>query len=100
MEARTGGDGFGSVHDSPARQATLAGSCPSEIRLVRPRHFGVLSRVPLDVFGANRFHPVGGTAPISHGRGPRRREDAFILDRELELQVLARIARAPDPQGD
>src|SRR6516162_6594623 len=30
-------------------------------------------------------------APISHGRGPRRREGAFIVDRELELQVRAPV---------
>src|ERR1700682_6274021 len=64
----------------------------SEIRLVRPRHCGVLSRVPPDVFGANRFRPVAAAAPISHGRGPRRREGALIVDRELELQVLAPVA--------
>ena len=45
----------------------------------------------MDVFGANRFRPVGAAAPISHGRGPRRREGALIVDRELELQVLAGV---------
>src|SRR5580704_13915105 len=75
---------------------------PSEVRFVRPRHIGVLSRVPLDVFGASLFLPVGGAASatsVSHGRGPRRREDGFILDRELELQVLAPIVRL-HRQGD
>src|SRR6266851_7472898 len=32
---------------------------PSEVRFVRQRHIGVLSRVPLDVFGASHFRPVG-----------------------------------------
>src|SRR5258708_35446043 len=79
----------------------------SEIWFVRPRHVGVLARVPLDVFGASLFRPVGGvtsttstsTTSISHGRGPRRREDAFVLDREPELQVLAPIFRV-HPLGD
>ena len=64
---------------------------PSEIRLVRPRHRGIFSRVPFDVFRANRFRPAAEAAPISHGRGPRRREGAFIVDRELELQVRAPV---------
>src|SRR5712671_2891972 len=64
----------------------------SEIRLVRLRDGGVFSREPLDVFGANRFRPAAEPAPISHGRGPRRRKGACILDRELELQVLAPVA--------
>src|ERR1700674_2415993 len=75
-------------------------SLPSEIRFVRPRYFGVLSRIPLDVFGANLLHPVGGAKSISHGRGPRRREDPFILDSELELQVLASMVRVPHPLSD
>src|SRR5215467_864380 len=78
-------------------------SGPSEIRSVRPRHVGVLSRVPLDVFGASLFHPAGGviaTASISHGRGPWRREHALILDRELKLQVLALMVRVSHPRAD
>src|SRR5207302_1432725 len=35
-------------------------SRPSEVRLVRLRHVGVLSRVPQDVFGASLLRPVGG----------------------------------------
>jgi hypothetical protein len=66
----------------------LLSACPSEVRCVSPRHIGVLFRVPLDVFGANLFPPfiVLVANWISHGRGPRRREDAFILNRESELQ--------------
>jgi hypothetical protein len=67
------------------------GKICSEIRLVRPRRCGVLSRVPMDVFGANGFRPVAAAAPISHDRGPRRREGAFIVDRKMELQVPAPV---------
>src|SRR5215469_8339490 len=80
----------------PQYGSTLSSiSRPSEVRFVCPRHIGVLSRVPLDVFGANMFFPFLGTLErstrysISHGRGPRRREDAFILNRESELEELA-----------
>ena len=69
----------------------------SEIRLVCPWHLGVFSRVPLAAFSTNQFHPAGGIAHIRQGCGPWRREDAFILDRELELQVFGRIVRVPDP---
>src|SRR5215468_5475558 len=68
----------------------------SEIRLVRARHRGIPSRVSR-IFGADIFTSASSApiayrrAPISYGRRPRRRKDAFILDRELELQVLAPI---------
>src|SRR5271163_1634742 len=75
-------------------------SRPSEIWLIRPWHVGVLSRVPLNVFGANLFRPVVGAQSISHGRGPRHREDALILDGELELQVFAPMVRVPHPLSD
>src|SRR5260370_38638275 len=74
-----------------------------EIETDSARRVGVTTRVPQEVFGASLFHPVGGvtaTASISHGRGPRRREHALILDRELELQVLAPIVRGPHALGD
>jgi hypothetical protein len=54
----------------------------SEIRLVRPRHLSFFSRVPLHVFSTNHFRPPVRIAHIRHGCCPRRREDAFILDRE------------------
>src|SRR5713226_4157512 len=46
------------------------------------------------IFGADIFPSAPITcrwAPIGYGRRPRRRKDAFILDRECELQVLAPI---------
>ena len=49
------------------------------------------------MFSAHTFsaHAAGSPPLISHGRGPRRREDAFILDGEFELQVLARVFGSP-----
>src|SRR5271168_3058682 len=79
------------------RLGQLPVSRPSEIRLIRPWHVGVLSRVPLNVFGANLFRPVVGAQSISHGRGPRHREGALILDGELELQIFAPMVRVPHP---
>jgi hypothetical protein len=66
-----------------------------EIRFVRGRHRGVLSGVPLDVLGAGIFRPLGhqrsqGT-PVCHRRRPWHGENAFILDRKLELQPLALV---------
>ena len=63
----------------------------------RLRYCGAPARVPLDVLSTNIFHPAVEIAHIRHGCAPRRREDAVIVDGELELQVLARI-RVPDPQ--
>src|SRR5260370_1028875 len=51
-------------------------------------------------FPRKRLPPSRRGAPVSHRRGPRRREDAFVLDHELELQILAPIVRVPDPLGD
>src|SRR5205814_8016435 len=68
----------------------------SEIRLDRSRHRGLPSGVSrifgADIFGSARSALIAHRwAPISYGRRPRRRKDAFILDREFELQVLAPI---------
>src|SRR6516162_4594083 len=73
---------------------------PSEIRVVRSRNRGSFSWEPLGVFGANMFGPFNQRAAIRYGRRPRHRKGAFILHRELELQVLATIARVPGSQGD
>src|SRR6516162_8828624 len=93
----------GREHIGPSRVRGLVqtqSTCDLEIRLVRPRDGGFLSREPLGVFGANRFGPVVGAAPIGHGRGPRRLEHACVFDRELELQELARMFRVPDSWRD
>ena len=70
----------------------------SEVRFVRFRNRRFGSWEPLGVFGANKFVPFDERAAIRYGRGPGRSEDAFILDRELKLQVLALIVRAPGSQ--
>jgi hypothetical protein len=72
----------------------------SEIRFVRSRDRGFGSREPLGVFGANMFRPFNQREAIRYGRRPGHRKGAFILDRELELQVLAPIAFVPGPPGD
>src|SRR5208337_3936323 len=70
----------------------LFGSYASEIRLVRTRDGAVLSGVVfMRVFGASDLQPLAQRAPISYDRRPRHREDAFILDREFELQPLTLI---------
>ena len=63
-----------------------------EIRLVRRRDRGLRSpAVELErVFGADMFLPFAQRPRISDGRGPRHGEDAVILHRECQLQVLAR----------
>jgi hypothetical protein len=67
----------------------------SEVRLVRSRNLRVLFGVVfMRVFGADRFGPFAQRAqwaPISYGCRPGHREDAVILDRELELQPLALV---------
>ena len=45
----------------------------------------------MPVFGADMFRPIAQGAPPSYGRRPGHREDAFILDGELELQPLALV---------
>jgi len=63
----------------------------SEIRLIRGRHRGSPScyRQFPRVLGTHNFAPCFDPAPVRYGRRPGHREDAFILDRESELQVLA-----------
>jgi hypothetical protein len=72
----------------------------SEIRFVRSRDRGFGSREPLGVFGANMFRPFNQREAIRYGRRPGHRKGAFILDRELELQVLAPIAFVSGSRGD
>src|ERR1700730_13506776 len=67
----------------------------SEIRLVRSRHRGLPARGSR-IFRADKFTPRYASsshrwAPISEGRRPRHCKNAFILDREFELQVLPPI---------
>jgi hypothetical protein len=58
----------------------------SEIRLVSSRYCGVFfGAVFMRVFGADALRPVAEYAPIGFGRRPSGCEDAFVLDRKLEL---------------
>src|SRR6266700_3915512 len=73
---------------------------PSEIWLIRNRDLSVLfGAVFIRVFGADTFRPGTRGAPIRYGRRPRRRENSFILDSELELQVPALIIRVERQPG-
>src|SRR4051812_33266949 len=75
---------------------------PSKVRFVRARHVGLFSRVPSAVFGAHIFGPVQGAVSIPsicHRRGPLSGEDVLVLDRELELQILAGSVRKRRPRG-
>ena len=62
----------------------------SEIRLVRSRDVRLAAEFEA-VFRADRFRPRDFAAHISQRRGPGRREDVFIVDRDMDLQVLAAI---------
>src|SRR5262249_51126108 len=64
----------------------------SKIRLVRRRNRSVFSGVVfMGVLGADNFRPFNRRRQISHGGRPGHCEDAFILDRELELKPLAPV---------
>ena len=58
----------------------------SQIRLVSSRDCGVFfGAVFMRVFSTDILGPVAEDATIGFGRGPSGCEDAFVLDRELEL---------------
>src|SRR5580692_2104661 len=64
----------------------------SEIRLASSRDLRVLVGIVfMPVFGADNLPPFRGIERIGYGRGPRRREGALILDREMDLQVVAGV---------
>jgi len=46
---------------------------------------------PSVVLGTDHFPPCLGSAAVSDGRRPGHREDAFVFDSELQLQVLAPV---------
>src|SRR5882757_2134082 len=65
---------------------------PSKIRLVRMRKVCTLIVMKCKpAFGAHHFRPFITVAQIDHDRGPGRGEGAFVLDREMDLQVLVLI---------
>ena len=87
--AQTGGrEDF---HCSCSRRWSTWAPLDSEVRLCSPRHRGDLAGGFIDVFGADQVRPSAHGGPISDGRRPRHGEDAFILDREMELQHLAPV---------
>ena len=52
----------------------------------------------MNIFSANGFPGLGQRrAPVRYRRRPGSREDAFILDRELELQSFALVGRIGYP---
>lgn len=60
----------------------------SKIRLVRCWDRCFLSGIVfMRVLGADNFRPAARGAQISYGGRPGHREDAFILDRELEPKL-------------
>src|SRR5215467_7927497 len=66
----------------------------SKVWFLRGRHVGVLVVVVLVlIFGANGFLPLAAAGPIGDGRGPRRGEDAIVLDGEPDLEELAPVIR-------
>ena len=68
-------------------------SSASEIRLLRARSVGVAVVVIIlvEVFGTDGFGIDTRSRHIGQGRGPRRREDALVLDRQVQLQELAPV---------
>src|SRR5258708_10700326 len=63
-----------------------------EVRLLGFRHVRVLVVVILvRIFGADSLRYLVGPRHISQRRAPGRREDAFILDRHMQLEELAAV---------
>ena len=69
----------------PRALAFVGVAVGSEIRLLRSWNLGVRSRVPLGVFGTDKFRPLIQGAPKRYGRRPGHRESACILNHEFDL---------------
>src|SRR5215471_15582136 len=65
----------------------------SEVRLLRARSVGVavVVIILMEVFSADAFRHNIGSRHIGQGGGPRRREDALVLDRHVQLKELAPV---------
>src|SRR5262245_16661890 len=80
----------------PLRGATQ-GTTAQELRrlevwLIGRRNAGLLIVVEAQpVFGAGDFRPFTAVTQIDHRRSPARRERAFVLDREIDLQILVLV---------
>ena len=68
-------------------------SSPSEVRLLGARSVGiaVVVIILMEVFSTDDFGKNTRSRHIGQGRGPRRREDALVLDRQVQLQELAPV---------
>ena len=74
------------AHDLLDRRCLTPTGRPAPVcRRVRMGNRSVLSRVPLDVFGADIFGPFAQRMLIGYGRGPGHGKDLFILHCEVEL---------------
>src|ERR1700681_2890895 len=73
-------------HLSPSPRST-----PSEVRLLGARNVGVavVVIILMAVFSTDDFRQNIRSRHIGQGRGPRRREDALVLDRQVQLKELA-----------
>jgi hypothetical protein len=71
----------------------------SEIRLVGRRDGGVFfGAVFMRVLATDVLRPAAEDASIGFGRGPNSGENAFVLDRELELQGFALVVGVGRPR--
>jgi hypothetical protein len=64
---------------------------PLEVRLICSRDCGFGPREPSLVLGTNHFRELVVARHIGQGRGPRRREDALVFNRHMELRELAPV---------
>src|SRR5436853_7004983 len=81
---------------APSRVTSLArmrmARLTSEVRSIRFGDVRVFVAVIfVRILGTDAFRYLVGSRHIGQGRGPRRREDAFILDRHMQLQELAAV---------
>src|SRR6516225_2840751 len=75
----------------PTRRPLVA--FPSKVRLLGARNVGVavVVIILMAVFSTDDFRQNIRSRHIGQGRGPRRREDALVLDREVQLKELAPV---------
>src|ERR1700704_6129883 len=57
----------------------------------------MIAEVFTRIFSADKVRPFAQGGPISNGRRPGHREDAWILDGKLELQHLAAVVGVEVP---
>src|SRR5258706_376676 len=76
-----------------ARRSTVPPFSPSEVRLLSAVNGGVafVLKILMKVFRTGGFRHNIRSRHIGQGGGPRRREDALVLDRHVQLQELAPV---------